>query len=90
LKDKDGTVRIASAAALMKIDPEKHAAPTIQTLTAELRSSDILCRILAADALGDMGSAARSALAPLDEASKDADPDVSAAASKALKRIAGR
>jgi HEAT repeat protein len=88
LKDKDGTVRIASAAALMKIDPEKHAAQAIQTLTAELKSSDILCRILAADALGEIGALARPAVAALDEAAKGSDPDIRAAASKALKRIA--
>jgi HEAT repeat protein len=88
LKDKDATVRIAAADALMKIQPEQQAAPAIQILTAELKNPDVLCRILAAEALGVIGPSAQSATSALAMAARDADPDVRAAATAALERIA--
>jgi HEAT repeat protein len=90
LRDPDGDVRVAAAAALVKIAPDKHTDVALATLLAELKNPEILVRIVAADALGDLGSRAKGAAGGLQTAQQDPEPEVRQAATEALRRIAGK
>lgn len=87
LKDKDAGVRIATAAALMKIEPGKHADGALAVLTAELKNTDVLIRVLAAEALGEIGPKAKSTSTALEAASKDGEAEVRDAARKAKSAV---
>lgn len=87
LKDKDGGVRVASAAALVKIAPDKQLPGAVASLVRDLKDADVLTRILAADALGEIGPRARSAVPALEAALKNSEPDVAKAAERALKAL---
>lgn len=90
LKDEDGDVRVASALALLKIDPEKQASSSLAALMAELKNPDLLIRILAADALGGLGACARDAVPALTASLRDPEPEVRQACKDALKKISGK
>jgi HEAT repeat protein len=85
LKDEEGSVRVASALALLRIAPDPHGAAAMATLIGELKNPDLLVRILAADALGTLGPRAKDAAAALKAASEDPEPEVRQAVKDALK-----
>jgi HEAT repeat protein len=64
--------------------------PAVPALIAALKSRDEMVRLEAALALGRMGPDAAAAEGALGEATHDDDPQVRAAVSKALRRIARR
>ncbi len=90
LKDEDGDVRVAAALALVRIDPDKHADAALAAIVAELKNPDLLIRIEAADALGELGSRARSAAAALNGALKDPEPEVRQAAKDAQSKVSAK
>jgi HEAT repeat protein len=90
LKDEDGDVRVAAAAALIKIAPEKHADAALAAIAAELKNADLLVRIAAADALGELGPRAKGAAGALNGALQDPEPEVRQAAREALRKAAGK
>jgi len=90
LKDEEGDVRVAAAVSLIKIAPEKHAEAALATVVAELKNPDLLIRVVAVDALGDLGPRARSASAALNGALRDPEPEVRQAAKDALQKIASK
>jgi hypothetical protein len=85
LEDEEGSVRVASALALLRIAPEKHGERAMTTLLGQLKDPDVLVRILAADALGKLGSRSKQAAAALQAALEDAEPEVRQAAKNALR-----
>jgi HEAT repeat protein len=90
LKDEEGDVRIAAGVALLKIAPEKNADAALAVIVAELKNPDLLIRILAADALGNLGPRARSLSTALNGVLKDPEPEVRQAAKDALTKIAAK
>jgi HEAT repeat protein len=90
LKDEEGDVRVAAAVALIKIAPEKHPEAALAAIVAELKNPDLLIRVIAADALGDLGPRARSTSAALNGAVRDPEPEVRQAAKDALPKIASK
>ena len=82
-KDADRRVRWAARAALAKVAPEVGVPPLIQLL-GEADSS--VC-VSAAEALGEVGPAARAAVPALEKAASDSSPYVRQVAKKALSRI---
>jgi HEAT repeat protein len=88
LKDLEPPVRVAAAAALMKITPETETELALSTLVAELGNADVFVRLLAADALGELGPRARKARGTLARLLEDPEPEARHAAMDALKRIA--
>jgi HEAT repeat protein len=82
LKDPDPDVRQNLAAALAKVGPA-----AVEPLTAALDDSLAERRAGAAYALGQMGTAARSALPKLLDALDDKDLDVRRQASYAVSRL---
>jgi len=90
LKDEDGDVRVAAAVALVRIAPDQHADLAVSAIVAELKNPDLLVRILAADALGELGSRARSAIPALGSALKDPEPEVRQAAKDAQSKVTAR
>jgi HEAT repeat protein len=87
LKDANAEVRIAAALALARIEPEKQASTAVAALMGELKGPDVLQRVLAADALGEIGPGARDATAALRKAADDPEAEVRQAATDALKRV---
>jgi HEAT repeat protein len=87
LTDPQDEVRVATAEALLKIDPETHGKAAMAVLLGELKNRDVLLRILTAEALGRLGSRAREAEAALEAVQKDPEPEVRQAAGLALKKI---
>jgi HEAT repeat protein len=90
LKDEEGDVRVAAALALLKIAPEQQAPSSLAALLAELKNPDLLIRILAADALGGLGTRARDAVPALTNVLRDPEPEVRQAGKDALKKITGK
>jgi HEAT repeat protein len=87
LKDKQDDVRVATAEALVKIDPDTHSKEALGVLSGELKNHDALIRILAAEALGRLGPRAKEAEAALESILKDPEPEVRQAAGQALKKV---
>lgn len=87
LKDRQGEVRIATAESLVKIDPAAHSKEALGVLSGELKSQDVLTRILAAEALGRLGPRAKDAEAALEATLKDPEAEVRQAAGQALKKV---
>lgn len=79
-------VRLASLRALEQIG-EVGTTELVTALLCALTDSDARLRLLAAQQLGRLGPAARSAIEPLQRASADAHPAVKNAADEALLRI---
>jgi len=87
LKDKQEDVRLATAEALLKIDPETHWNAGMGVLLDELKNPDVLIRILASEALGRLGPRAKEARSALESVERDPEPEVRQAAAQALKKI---
>ncbi len=86
---KDETPAVFSAWALASIDPgdAEVAKKSVPLLRIALADSEAAIRQQAAIALGKLGRLAKSATGALQEAQRDPDPQVSAAAGQALKAI---
>lgn len=85
LKHKDPRVREAAAILLSKLDQDP--APAIEVLVESLHAEDVDARIRAAEALGRLGSRARSAARALARATEDANERVSNAALDAFVQV---
>lgn len=81
----DGRVRIEATVAVARIIGK--STPAIELCTRMLGDGNFACRYLAARDLGIFGTAAKSAVPSLLQATKDANPLVATAALNALKRI---
>jgi HEAT repeat protein len=89
LADDNPETRYYSAKALSKSGIEKAAAPeAVPHLIRVLKDDNPRSRYYAAKCLREVGSDARDAYAPLQQATKDPNKDVRNAAASALKRIA--
>src|SRR5262249_42890883 len=82
LLDGDESVRRASVTALARIGEA-----AVLPLSKALRHQNVLLRLQAAKALGEMGKTAQSAVQPLSKALRDEDPEVAVAAAQALGAI---
>jgi HEAT repeat protein len=82
-------VRFAATWALVRIDPKdtKLAAAAVPALVKGLSDERPLVRSESAATLGELGSAAKSALPELKKAADDTDASVSAAAKQAIEQI---
>ena len=89
MSGKDETLALFSAWALAMIDPAdaEVAKKSVPLLRIGLADSEAGIRHQAVVALGKLGPLAKPAAEALKEAQRDADPEVSAAAAKALKAI---
>jgi HEAT repeat protein len=87
LRDPDGDVRVASAEALLKIDPDRQGDRAVGTLADALKSAELLVRLRAAEALGGRGARSAAALPALRAAVQDPEPDVRRAAEEAAAKI---
>jgi HEAT repeat protein len=89
MSGKDETLALFSAWALASIDPAdaEVAKKSVPRLRVGLADSEARIRHQAAVALGKLGPLAKPAAAALQEAQRDADPEVAAAAAAALKAI---
>lgn len=88
LTDTDGDARRGAIAALRLIQP--NAKPTeafIRAIAVDLRDPDPTFRLLAARALGRIGSPAAIVAPDLDAARADPDPDVRRAVAEAAARV---
>lgn len=85
----DAFVRFAATWALVKIDPKNSQliAAAVTELRKGLSDERPLVRLESAAALGELGTAATSALPELKKAAADEDADVSAAAKRAIEEI---
>ena len=87
---KNTDLAIIAAWALTKIKPTAEtAAKVVPVLTAGLAEAEPIHRRSAAEALGNLGPLAKSAIPALETASKDSDKSVSEAATKALASVKG-
>lgn len=87
LQYPDGDVRVASAAALLRIAPEPHGDAAFAVLSDALRHADLLIRRRAAEALGGLGPKSSRLLPALRTAVQDPEPEVRQAAQEAIRRI---
>lgn len=87
--DGEPEVRLAAIEALGALARDDDAGSSVATIAGHLADCDAGVREAAARALGRMGSAASSALGPLDIARGDPDGRVAAAASAAARDIRG-
>lgn len=85
LQDSSSMVRVAAARALWKAGKAEAALPV---LTAELKSGEQWVRLHAAIVLDEMGSVARSAIGPLQDALKDENDYVRRVAMHAVEALA--
>lgn len=83
LKDKDSDIRFAATLELAR--RREKAGSAVPALTGALKDGDALVRSSAADALGRIGD--KEAIAPLIETLKDPNPEVRAAAVRALELL---
>ncbi|MEN6449315.1 MAG: HEAT repeat domain-containing protein, partial [Thermoguttaceae bacterium] len=89
LGDSNQKLAVASGWALVQIHPsEEVAAKAVPVLTAGLKNEMPLARCGAAEALGNLGSFAKSAAPALKKATEDPDKAVSETATKALQAVA--
>jgi HEAT repeat protein len=86
LMDDDPEVRQAVAVALVKLHPEAKVA-AIQVLNDLLKDKNWWVRKTTAEALGNIGPDAESAVPALTKSLQDADDNVRKAAAEALKKI---
>lgn len=91
MKKSEGSLSLLSAWALIKIHgvSAKSANVVMPELITGLSSPLAQSRLGAAETLGQLGPFAKNAIAPLDGTTKDADPRVRDAATKALAAIRG-
>jgi len=82
LKSTDAAAQRAAVAALVTLGPE-----SVPGLIASLSDMDPMARVLASDALGQLGPRARAAIPALRKARTDPYLPVRLRAGKALKRI---
>jgi HEAT repeat protein len=87
MKSKDASLSVVAAWALTKIDAHADKAETISVFIAGLSDSLPETRKAAAEALGDLGPAARDAVSALKKASGDESKPVREAAAKALEAV---
>jgi HEAT repeat protein len=88
LEDEASTVRLAAAEALLHIDPEKQTETAVQTFVKALESStDFFIRRDAAQALGEIGPAAKVAVPALQAATQDKELLVRDVAAAALRKV---
>lgn len=78
---------MASAAALARVAPDKQLAAAVASLIRDLKDSDVLTRVLATDALAEIGPRARTAAPALEAALKDSEAEVGKAAARALQAM---
>jgi HEAT repeat protein len=88
LKSPDSNVRQEACAELAKA--KQNAAPALPDLIAALNDTDPIVRRLAAYALGEMGSAAKSAVPELQKHVADPDLSVMQNVGIALRSITGK
>jgi WD40 repeat protein/HEAT repeat protein len=89
LRDRDGEVSAAAAAALDKLGPPK--AEHVGTLIRLLREEAVSIRRFGLKALGDLGEASTAAIDPIAErAAKDSSAELRGLALLALRKIAPR
>ncbi len=88
IKSADDSLSLESAWALVRIRGEETADAVMPDLLAGLASEQPESRATAAEVLGELGPAAKSAVPQLEAAAKDPDVRVRAMADKALKSIA--
>jgi HEAT repeat protein len=86
LTNPNQDLALISAWAMTKIAPAS-AAPAVPVLISGLTASEVIMRRGAAEALGEMGRAARTAATALERATKDSDKSVRDAAAAALTAI---
>ncbi|HEV3341074.1 MAG TPA: HEAT repeat domain-containing protein [Pirellulales bacterium] len=89
LAGNDDFARFAATWALVRIDPKdsKLVAAAVPALIKGLSDERPLVRTESASTLGELGAAAKPALAELKKAAEDADANVSAAAKQAIEQI---
>ncbi|HEX7448794.1 MAG TPA: HEAT repeat domain-containing protein [Pirellulales bacterium] len=89
LADDDDFVRFAATWALVRIDPSDPmlVAAAAPVLVKGLTDERPFVRVESATTLGELGSAAKSALPALKQATDDSDPAVSTAAKEAIEQI---
>jgi HEAT repeat protein len=86
----DDSLSLLAAWSLVQIGGPKAVAKALPELEKGLKSMNPKSRQMAAETLGSLGAAAKRARAQLEQTAKsDADPDVRAAAGKALQAIRG-